>query len=303
MISLTKYESCLLNVIAKDEYNALNGDWDANNPPERGDLATWTNVEAWKNDMNYVMKMEKTKSFALPEIKGFLGSLVKKGLIECDKESKKNENDETTYFTELGFQTIIEIKKENAMTTTTTIPTKKDQVKISIMEYLSKSDATDQTFLIRECLPIAGKTTIKNAIKELEKEGAIERRMILGLLCWNIRPIETPVEVSVETPSETPAPKKTRKEHLKESIKVKVKAEKKEKSPKEKVVGVIASIIELLETKEMTKKEILTALVLRFPAREAAKMEKTVNVQVPSRLKKDKNLKIQKTEKGYKINK
>ena len=124
MINLTKYEKCLLLVIAKDEYNQPNGDWDWDDPPSRSDLDVWTNVESWKNEMNYAMGKKADVAFTVPEVKGFLDSLVKKGLIWCSKESAKKENDETTGFTELGYGTIIELKKEAVMATTAT-PTKK----------------------------------------------------------------------------------------------------------------------------------------------------------------------------------
>jgi len=281
MIHLTKYEKCLLLVIARDEYNALNGTWDLNDTPAKGDLTTWTNVPGWKNEMNYAMKMEKTKSFTLPEVKGFLGSLVKKGLVECDKESRKKENDETTYFTELGFQTIIEIKKENAMTTTTattatkkeislnelanlespkmtpeTFPTKKEILKNSLMIQLANEENRSQAWLIKKFEDIAGKTTITTALKELAAEGKVEKVLLDKVVCWNLLlnttddpapvAVEAPIETPVETPVEAPAPKKSLKEHLKGSIKVKVKiAKEKGKVPKKEKsrYGRIASCV------------------------------------------------------------
>jgi len=82
-------------------------------------------------------------------------------------------------------------------TSTTATPTKKDQVKISIMQHLSKNENVDQTFLIKECLTIAGKTTITDALKELEKEGAIEKLSINKLICWNmcaLKPLPEEIE-------------------------------------------------------------------------------------------------------------
>ena len=58
------------------------------------------------------------------------------------------------------------------------------------MQYLSKNENVDQTFLIKECLTIAGKTTITDALKELEKEGAIEKLIINKLICWNVCALE-----------------------------------------------------------------------------------------------------------------
>jgi len=65
--------------------------------------------------------------------------------------------------------------------------------------------------------------------------------------------------------------------------------------------GVIATIIQSITKKHRTKKQILKILAKTFPEREPEKMMKTINVQVPSRLRKDKGLEIEKTEKGYKI--
>ena len=75
--------------------------------------------------------------------------------------------------------------------------------------------------------------------------------------------------------------------------------DKPEKTKSPKKVGVIATIIKAISKKPKTKKQILARLVKRFPDREEAKMMKTINVQVPSRLRKDKELNIQKTDKGY----
>jgi len=207
MIHLTKNEKCLLLVIAKDEYNVPNGDWKWNDPPSRSDLDVWTNIESWKNEMNYEMKLDRVKSFTNPEVKGFLGSLVKKGLVWCSKESAKKENDETTGFTELGYKTIIEIKKEKEAkmaTPTTPTPTKKDMVKSNIISYLNKNNNVDQAFLIREFNTIAGKTTITDALKEMEKAGVIEKLTINKLICWNLCAVNPlPDEIAEETPEHT----------------------------------------------------------------------------------------------------
>ena len=67
--------------------------------------------------------------------------------------------------------------------------------------------------------------------------------------------------------------------------------------------GVIGSIIEFLEKatekNPISKKELAEKLAKRFPDRDADGMAKTINVQVPSRLKAAKNLNIQKNDKGY----
>lgn len=70
------------------------------------------------------------------------------------------------------------------------------------------------------------------------------------------------------------------------------KKEKKESGP-----GVIASIIEFLKgatkTKPLTKKQLVELLAKRFPDRTAEAMEKTVNVQVPNRLRVDKDIEVE----------
>jgi hypothetical protein len=66
--------------------------------------------------------------------------------------------------------------------------------------------------------------------------------------------------------------------------------------------GVIASIIEYLTAatadKPVTKKKIGERLAKRFPDRTIDAMMKTVNIQVPGRLRNDKGLNIQKDEEG-----
>lgn len=67
--------------------------------------------------------------------------------------------------------------------------------------------------------------------------------------------------------------------------------------------GVIASIVEFLnaasEDKPISKKRLTKKLAERFEDRSAESMAKTVNVQVPNRLMKDKGMNIIKTDKGY----
>ena len=56
--------------------------------------------------------------------------------------------------------------------------------------------------------------------------------------------------------------------------------------------GVIAEIITILGEGQHTKKEIADKLAERFPDRDADKMLKTVNCQVPNRLRREKELVI-----------
>jgi len=87
-----------------------------------------------------------------------------------------------------------------------------------------------------------------------------------------------------------------------------VPLKKKDKEKKKKTVGgpgVIASIVEFLKQgtakKPMSKDKMCEMLAERFPDRSAESMMRTINVQVPNRLKADKGLTVIKTDKGYYI--
>lgn len=73
-------------------------------------------------------------------------------------------------------------------------------------------------------------------------------------------------------------------------------------APKTKGPGVVASIIEVLskatKTKPVTKEALLKQLVKRFPDRTPEAMTRTINCQLPSRLIKEKGLKIQSNDKN-----
>ncbi len=73
-----------------------------------------------------------------------------------------------------------------------------------------------------------------------------------------------------------------------------LKQDKKKKEPplgkKEKTAGVIESIIELIEKsgqKGISKEQILEELIKRFPDRQPTSMKNTINVQVPTRISKE----------------
>lgn len=73
------------------------------------------------------------------------------------------------------------------------------------------------------------------------------------------------------------------------------------KSDKEKGPGVIATIFTLVNHADkggISKADILAKLVEMFPEREAAGMEKTINVQLPSRMSKERGVTIKKLETG-----
>jgi len=73
------------------------------------------------------------------------------------------------------------------------------------------------------------------------------------------------------------------------------------KSTESKGPGVISTIFTLVSDSGKTgisKADILAKLVEMFPEREAAGMEKTINVQLPSRMSKERGVEIKKIETG-----
>lgn len=69
-MNMTEYEKSILNSIATSEYNRLNGEI----PRNTEDSATWLFVDELAEDNGLTMN----------QVKGVLGSLVKKGLIDID---------------------------------------------------------------------------------------------------------------------------------------------------------------------------------------------------------------------------
>jgi len=73
------------------------------------------------------------------------------------------------------------------------------------------------------------------------------------------------------------------------------------KSSEPKGPGVISTILALVTDAPKTgisKSEILEKLVEMFPERSKEGMENTINVQLPSRMSKERNIKIEKLETG-----
>lgn len=100
--------------------------------------------------------------------------------------------------------------------------------------------------------------------------------------------VEEVVEEAAEA-EETEAPKK--------------KGKKIEKAGDGKGPGVIGSIVEFLtaasEEKPISKDQILKKLEGRFPDRPAESMKRTINVQIPARIQKEKKVVVKKNDKGY----
>lgn len=65
--------------------------------------------------------------------------------------------------------------------------------------------------------------------------------------------------------------------------------------------GVIVTIVECITNERMTREQILENLIVAFPERNAESMAKTIKVQVPNRIKREKKVQISETEKGFKI--
>lgn len=77
------------------------------------------------------------------------------------------------------------------------------------------------------------------------------------------------------------------------------KAKKVAKKKAPKGPGVISTILEIIKTKgPVSKEQIQSALTRKFPDRPKDGMMNTINIQVPSRLNKEKNAKIKKNAKG-----
>ena len=99
--------------------------------------------------------------------------------------------------------------------------------------------------------------------------------------------------------------KVSKKAPVKKASKKVSKKKPTKKKPAPKGPGVIATIVECLKkakkSSPVSKDDILEVLVERFPDRTADAMLKTINTQVPGRLKSEKGLKIVKVDGGYYI--
>lgn len=96
------------------------------------------------------------------------------------------------------------------------------------------------------------------------------------------------------------APAKKGKDKVGKEKAAKEKAEKNEKEVKGP--GVIKTIVSIIKDHgPITKEQILEKLVKAFPERDAEAMKKTINVQVPNRINKEQDFKIENTDKGWKV--
>ena len=74
--------------------------------------------------------------------------------------------------------------------------------------------------------------------------------------------------------------------------------EKTTKKDKKKRGGVIATIIECIKDKPMTRESVLKVLVKKFPERKESSMNTTVNAAIPSYLTRERGLAITKDDKN-----
>lgn len=145
-----------------------------------------------------------------------------------------------------------------------------------------------------------------------EKAEALKAPQLPAILDMIIAALDD--EEEIEIGESDPKTKKSKKDKKKKDKKSKKDKKKDKKSKKSKGkgkpavqraggAGVIGSIIEFLgkasEDKPITKNGIVKKLAKRFKDRSAEAMKKTVNVQVPTRLRSDKGLEVQKNEDGY----
>lgn len=126
-----------------------------------------------------------------------------------------------------------------------------------------------------------------------------------GKTAVNRKKIKKQVKTTeVEPPAKAPAKKGAVPKTPAKTGAAKESKAPKGKAPKEpKKPGVIDTILSLLqeasEKKPVTKETIVAKLAKAFPDREPDSMAKTVNVQVPTRLGKDKGVQVHKNENGY----
>lgn len=115
---------------------------------------------------------------------------------------------------------------------------------------------------------------------------------------------EEEVEEAEEEPEEEDEPEEDEEEEEDEDEEPAPKKKAKAKKEKAKGPGVIASIVEFIENskKGITKDQIVDKLAKRFPDRKPESMKNTVNVQVPNKLKTDKDITVVRDDKGrYRI--
>lgn len=189
------------------------------------------------------------------------------------------------------------------------------------LTHADKYNQRDLLIRIRRLPNIVDEYTIISSVESdqlfeqlLVALAAQEPIMLVGQIARKAKPnvagesTEAPVAVGTESadgPKTTPKDKK-KTPPVKEAPKTKTtpKEIKPKAGPKkEKGVGVIASIVELLKTaskkKPMALEELVNQLAKRFPEREKSAMTNTVKIQVKGRIEKERQIKVNSSDKGY----
>lgn len=202
---------------------------------------------------------------------------------------------------------------------------KKDQIKNAVMAFLNKEvGSVTRTDIDKKVSKLGSARTITRALGELKTDGKLVFTKGEGKAAglWTSTESKTDSKKtdskkkdtkknadkksSAGSSTKTKSTKKITKDALKEAAtkgsKAKTSASTKPEKQGKKKPGVIATIIAFISKKNpKTKAQILAKLTKKFPERDPEKMMKTINVQVPSRLRKDKELNVQKTDKGYHV--
>lgn len=134
---------------------------------------------------------------------------------------------------------------------------------------------------------------LRKAMKELEASDKLSGRTVkvlkeLGCEIEFVggKTTSAKTEPSTKKTEKKAAGGKGKKEGIKEGI---------------KKAGVIQKIFDLVKDGPITKEKILAQLVKSFPDRQESGMRKTIQVQLPGRMSREKKVKIEETEKGFQI--
>lgn len=133
----------------------------------------------------------------------------------------------------------------------------------------------------------------KKVMADVKKLQANDKEDDIEIIVSETKPDEKAIKIAF---AKVESLKQALSEAKAELVKLTGKPAKESKGP-----GVIESILNILKEsgkKGITKQEILDKLVVLFPDRAKEGMEKTINVQLPTRMSKERKVKIEKSEDG-----
>jgi hypothetical protein len=141
-------------------------------------------------------------------------------------------------------------------------------------------------------------TSSKGSVIEGNNSNPLGNEIVKTDVIKDVEPITTPPDEEAINKAKALVEKtKASYLHAKQALELLTgKPEKKEKTP-----GVISTIFDLVKNSGKTgisKADILSELIKLFPDRTSDGMEKTIQVQLPSRMSKERDVKIEKTEDG-----